>query len=220
MDTRNKNRRVLDPRLLGQFIGDVAERVTNRSCFSVAGSGPFVYPHLDFLVKKLAGSIPGSCTQLRFLTNGSLLPLYDIKGKLDLQYVVSMHMEFMDVEKFLSNIRDFPHKDDILCKILMARGQLEAARRHLATLEDAGLQTYVNAVTGVQTPHTEEEPDFLHRHPNTFQPLDLASFSTGGTFLPRSAPEIDFAYFQKKWRHTLQVRRGHGVPQGIFRFPG
>lgn len=202
-ETHKKNRRVLDPNLLEQFIEDVAERVSDRSYFSVAGGEPFLYPHLDFLIKKLAATIPGSYTQLRFLTNGALLPkaalpLYDIKGKLDLHYVVSVHMEFMDVEKFLSNIRDFPYKDDILCKILMAPGRLEAARRHLAILEDAGLHTYVNAVTGVDTPYTEEELDFLYRHTNTLQPIDLAYFYTEDAVLPKSDPEIDFASFQKK----------------------
>lgn len=196
-DTHNRNRRVLDPDLLEQFIEDVAERVTDRSYFTVAGGEPFMYPHLHFLVKKLAATIPGSYTQLRFLTNGSMLPraalpLYDIKGKLDLQYVVSVHMEFMDVEKFLSNIRDFPYKDDILCKILMAPGQLEAAQRHLAILEDAGLQTYVNAVTGVPTPYTAEEKDFLHRHPNTFQPIDITYVYEDGSTCSKSDPYMVF----------------------------
>lgn len=118
------------------FIEDVAERVVDKSYFTVAGGEPFMYPHLGCLVKKLADTIPGSCTQLRLLTNGSLLPtaarpLYDIKGKLDLQYVVSLHMEFMDLEEFLSNIRDFPCRDDALCKTLMAPGTLEAAKKHI-----------------------------------------------------------------------------------------
>lgn len=197
-DTHNKNRRVLDPAILEQFIEDVAERVTDRSYFSVAGGEPFMYPHLHLLVKKLADTIPGSSTQLRFLTNGSMLPraalpLYDIKGKLDLQYVVSVHMEFMDVEKFLSNIRDFPYKDDILCKILMAPGQLEAARRHLAILEEAGLQTYVNAATGVPMPFTEEEMEFLHRYPNTFKPIDLVYVYSDGSTLSKSDPDMVFS---------------------------
>lgn len=201
-ETHKRNRRVLDPGLLEQFIEDVAERVAEKSYFSVAGGEPFLYPHLELLVRKLAETIPGSSTQLRFLTNGTLLPkralpLYDIKGKLDLHYVVSVHMEFMDVASFLSDIRDFPYRDDILCKILMAPGQLEAARRHLSILEGAGLATYVNAVTGVPTPYTEEELEFLHQHQNTFRPIDLLYFYSNDTMHPKADPEIDFASFQK-----------------------
>lgn len=204
-DTHKRHRRVLDPLVLEQFIEDVAERVTDKSFFTVAGGEPFLYPHLELLVKKLASTIQGSYTQLRFLTNGSLLPekalpLYEIKGKLDLQYVVSVHMEFMNLDKFIARVQDFEYRDDVLCKILMAPGQMKTAEKTLEKLKEAGFKVYLNAVTGTGRNYSEAEKDFLHSHTNIFVPIDLAYLFEDGSTASKSDADMVFRkeYFDFK----------------------
>lgn len=196
-DTHNNQRRVLDSSVLSQFIEDIVPRITDKSYFTVAGGEPFIYPHLKFLIEKIASTIPGSYTQVRFLTNGSLMPraaypLYNIKKHIDLKYVVSIHMDFMNLDKFISNISAFPYKEDVLCKILMAPGQLENAKAHLDKLKNAGLKTYVNAATGLPDPFTAEEMAFLHSHPNVFFPIDITYLYEDGTTASKSDPDMVF----------------------------
>lgn len=196
-DSFNKNVRSLPLKILEEFIEDIRDRVKNKVYFSVAGGEPFIYPHLNKLFELINTKIKAEYIQLRFLTNGSLLPeaalpLYDIKKDIDIQYVVSIHMGFMKFDKFLQRISDFPYKNDILCKILMAPQQMDKARQHLQKLQDAGLTTYVSAVSGVPQPYTQEEKEFLRANTNVSKPIDLLNCYEDGRTIFKHDNDMHF----------------------------
>lgn len=199
-DSRNKNRRILSREIFENFIDDIKERIRERALFSIAGGEPLLYPHLKHLLEKISTTIKAQFIEFRFLTNGSLLRktadmIYDSSGSAKISFVVSIHMDFMNFKKFLFDMGSFKHRDDVICKILMAPGQMILAEKHLCTLHAEGIKAFVNGVSGMPEPYTEEEIIFIKQHSNVYAPIDLLhSYRNGMAIKMSEAPML----FRKK----------------------
>ena len=185
--SKKKERRVLDRNILEQFIEDLEEYTRDIYRINVAGGEPLVYPHIQLLVKKIAGTISARETVIAFATNGSRLKekgeeLYAAAGKVKLKFSISVHMEQIKPDAFARMIADFGHAPDIRCKILMAPGKLRETQDVLAVLATHHIDTILSVVnfpTGKAYPYSEEETRFLQQHATALRKQFFHEYTDG-----------------------------------------
>lgn len=170
--SKTKGKRILDKGILDGFIEDVAARKHERYLFAIAGGEPLIYPHIVFLVEKIAQTVETDNVVIRFATNGSRLcatgqKLYAAaKGK-RLRFSISVHLEQIDLEQFATDIKKFGHHEDISCKILLAPGKLDECLKMLELFDTHGIKTILQPVTGnggEPVEYCPEELDLLNNH--------------------------------------------------------
>lgn len=185
---KEKGKRILDKKILEQFIKDLGERKREIIHFSVAGGEPLLYPHIDFLVKKVAETVSSRETVVSFATNGSRLKekgeeLYAAAGeRVKLKFSISVHTEQIKPAAFARMIADFGHAPDICCKILMAPGKLRETQDVLAVLATHHIDTILSVVNfpaGKPYPYSEEETRFLQQHATVFRKLFFHEYTDG-----------------------------------------
>lgn len=171
--SKKKGKRVLSRDILEQFIEDLEERKRDKYHFNVAGGEPLIYPHVNFLVKKIAETISARETVIAFATNGSRLKekgeeLYAVAGGgVKLKFSISVHMEQIKPDAFARMIADFGHAPDIRCKILVVPGKLQETQDVLGILAAHHIDTILSVVNfpaGKAYPYSEEETCFLQQH--------------------------------------------------------
>lgn len=170
--SKTKGKRILDKGVLEGFIEDVAARKHDRYLFAIAGGEPLIYPHIVFLVEKIAHTMETDNVVIRFATNGSRLcatgqKLYAAAQGKRLRFSISVHLEQIDLKQFATDIKNFGHHEDITCKILLAPGKLDECRKILDHFDLYGIKTILQPVTragGEPVEYCTEELDLLNNH--------------------------------------------------------
>lgn len=171
--SKKKAKRILDKNILAQFIDDLEERKNDIYQFAVAGGEPLLYPHINFLVKKIDETISSSDKLIAITTNASLLPekgesLYAEAKNTKIVFSVSVHTEQIEIVSFAKRIAQFGHHDDIKCKILFLPGKLEEIKKMLDIFSINNIETILSVVThqkGVPFQYSPEELEFIQQHP-------------------------------------------------------
>ncbi|MBD5558650.1 MAG: radical SAM protein [Desulfovibrio sp.] len=167
----HKKHRVLKKETLSHFIEDLGERNRDSYYFGISGGEPLIYPHIEFMLEKIESAIHTDNKYVCILSNGSLLPekgkyLYEKVDKTKLSFSISVHIEQIDLKKFCDSIVSFGHLDDLNCKILLAPGYLEQAKRSLEMLRERDIPIIIGPVTspaGQPYEFSDEEIDFLNQ---------------------------------------------------------
>ena len=166
--SKNKMKRRLDKDCLDRFIDDLDSRNHSEYIFRVAGGEPLLYPHIEFLVDKIDKSI-SSKKRICFATNGSLLHkngdlLYLNASNTTLRFLISVHLEQIDIDTYIRNIIDFGHHEDIRCKILFTPGTLNETRKIVSLFSDHQINHSISVVAnsgGTPYEYSNEEIRFL-----------------------------------------------------------
>lgn len=170
--SKEKRKRVLDKKILEQFIEDLEERKSDIYLFNIAGGEPLLYPHVNFLVNKIDETISSQNKTIAFATNASLLPdkgdaLYAAAKNTRIKFSVSVHTEQIDIVTFAERIAKFGHHDDIRCKILFLPGKLQETREMLDIFNTNNIETILSVVTtpkGSPFQYSSEEMEFMQTH--------------------------------------------------------
>lgn len=184
---RNNGHHILDKRILSDFIDDLGERSAEIYRFRVAGGEPLMYPHMEFLIEKVAGSITAQDKFVGFSTNGSLLlakgeRLYRAAGNMPLKVNISVHLEQRDPHSLIRDIVAFGHLEDIQCKILFPPEKLEETKKLLDAFKTHGIDTILAVISqpkGKPYPYTEEEKLFLQEHSTAKEIIFFNEYSDG-----------------------------------------
>lgn len=125
-------------------IRHIAE--ANRPAYQVTllGGEPLIYPHLKELTELLIENLGSRLEVLRIITNGARLPeraalLLDVARRTRLVIEVSVHFEFVNVEKLLAFIRDYSDRLDIELDVMLHPGHtnlMEETVRRLIQLRE------------------------------------------------------------------------------------
>ena len=169
--SKKKMKRILDRKILKEFIEDVGLRDRDIYRFAIAGGEPLLYPHIYELVEQVENKLQGK-KSIWFVTNGSLLnekanELYKIKGKTRLKFSISVHIQQISINDFINDILRFGHSEDILCRILLEPGKMNDAILLLNNLKLHNIQTILQVVTfpkGTPFPYSDDEIKILKQN--------------------------------------------------------
>ncbi len=142
--------RTLDRDVLEQFLCDIGERRASFYLLYILGGEPFLYRDIDRLLFSVDKYIPNP-KQIVFVTNGSLLHknislLKKYTSIIDIKYLVSLHIEQIELDTYLENLDNIHQKNNIQCKLLLSPGQLDVAKKLHNRLKDIGIYMFAAPV--------------------------------------------------------------------------